>query len=192
MLHNWGRYTRQNSPRELSILLCISQLSQLTGRDRRTIAKLRRSSATAGSSYGEIAFITRKTGRRIVLPLVQPLSDYLASLRASDNPDAFIFPRAASANRTGTLSNQFRDILVSASLVEPRGHEARGKRPLTSARNERNFVSQPAPQRGNDAESLWRFRCTSARNCGTRKRRSLSPLHAMQRLPDVTNAIQRH
>src|SRR5436190_8379683 len=76
---------------------------------------------------GEIAFTARKTGRRIVLPLVQPLSDYLASLPASDNPDAFIFPRAASATRTGTLSNQFREILVDAGLVEPRGHEATGK-----------------------------------------------------------------
>src|SRR5205823_10479938 len=39
---------------------------------------------------GEIAFSARKTGRRIVLPLVQPLSDYLSALPASDNPDAFI------------------------------------------------------------------------------------------------------
>jgi integrase len=76
---------------------------------------------------GEIAFTTRKTGRRIVLPLVQPLSDYLASLPASDNPNAYIFPRAASAKRTGTLSNQFREILVAAGLVEPRGHESTGK-----------------------------------------------------------------
>ena len=76
---------------------------------------------------GEIAFTTRKTGRRIVLPLVQPLSDYLASLPASDNPNAYIFPRAASATRTGTLCNQFREILVAAGLVEPRGHEATGK-----------------------------------------------------------------
>jgi integrase len=75
----------------------------------------------------EIAFTTRKTGRRIVLPLVQPLSDYLASLAASDNPNAFIFPRAASAKRTGTLSNQFREILVAAGLVEPRGHASTGK-----------------------------------------------------------------
>jgi integrase len=78
---------------------------------------------------GEIAFTTRKTGRRIVLPLVQPLSDYLASLSASDNPNAFIFPRAASAKRTSTLSNQFREILVAAGLVEPRprGHKSTGK-----------------------------------------------------------------
>lgn len=76
---------------------------------------------------GEIAFTTRKTGRRIVLPLMQPLSDYLASLPASDNPNAFIFPNAASAKRTGSLSNQFREILVAAGLVEPRGHESTGK-----------------------------------------------------------------
>jgi len=76
---------------------------------------------------GEIAFTTRKTGRRIVLPLVQPLGDYLASLPASDNPNAYIFPNAASAKRTGTLSNQFREILVDAGLVEPRGHESTGK-----------------------------------------------------------------
>src|SRR5438477_7338812 len=80
-----------------------------------------------GLDTGEVAFSTRKTGRRIVLPLVQPLADYLASLPASDNPNAFIFPRTASAKRTASLSNQFREILVEAGLVEPRGHEATGK-----------------------------------------------------------------
>ena len=78
---------------------------------------------------GEVAFSTRKTGRRIVLPLVQPLADYLASLPASDNPNAFIFPRAAIAKRTASLSNQFREILVEAGLVEPlpHGHRSTGK-----------------------------------------------------------------
>jgi integrase len=75
----------------------------------------------------EIAFTTRKTGRRIVLPLVQPLSDYLASLAASDDANAYIFPHAASAKRTGSLSNQFREILSDAGLVEPRGHQSTGK-----------------------------------------------------------------
>jgi integrase len=75
----------------------------------------------------EIAFTTRKTGRRIVLPLLQPLSDYLSALPATDNPNAFIFPRAASAKRTASLSNQFREILVDAGLVEPRGHKATKK-----------------------------------------------------------------
>jgi len=78
---------------------------------------------------GEIAFSTRKTGRRVVLPLVQPLTDYLASLPVSDNPNAFIFPGAASAKRTASLSNQFREILVEAGLVQPlpRGHKSTGK-----------------------------------------------------------------
>ena len=79
------------------------------------------------SDSGEIAFTARKTGRRIVLPLVQPLSDYLASLPASDNPDSFIFPNAASAKRTGTLSNQFHTILVDAGLVPPRANVSTGK-----------------------------------------------------------------
>jgi integrase len=72
---------------------------------------------------GEIAFTTRKTGRRIVLPLVQPLVDYLSALPASDNPNAYIFPNAAAHKRTNSLSNQFREILADASLVEPRRHE---------------------------------------------------------------------
>jgi len=91
---------------------------------------------------GEVAFSARKTGRRIVLPLVQPLSDYLASLPASDNPNAFIFPRSASATRTGTLSNQFREILVAAGLAEPRGHAATGKgRSQARETNEISFHS---------------------------------------------------
>jgi len=78
---------------------------------------------------GEIAFSTRKTGRRIVLPLVQPLVEYLSALPASDNPNAHIFPNAATNKRTASLSNQFREILVHVGLVEPlaRGHKSTGK-----------------------------------------------------------------
>ncbi len=78
---------------------------------------------------GEIAFTTRKTGRRIVLPLVQPLVDYLSGLPASDNPNAYIFPNSATHKRTASLSNQFREILVDAGLVEPlpHGHRSTGK-----------------------------------------------------------------
>jgi len=72
----------------------------------------------------KIAFTAKKSGRRILLPLVQPLIDYLSGLPSNDNPNAFIFPRAASAKRTGTLSNQFREIMADAGLVESRTHEA--------------------------------------------------------------------
>src|SRR5436189_3936273 len=78
---------------------------------------------------GEIAFSARKTGRRIVLPLVQPLSDYLSALPSSDNPNAYIFASLAKHKRTASLSNQFREILVQAGLLEPlpRGHRSTGR-----------------------------------------------------------------
>jgi integrase len=76
---------------------------------------------------GEIAFTARKTGRRVVLPLMQPLSDYLASLPASDNPDAYIFPNSASEKRTSHLSHQFRKILADAGLIQPHTHERTGQ-----------------------------------------------------------------
>ena len=76
---------------------------------------------------GEIAFTAHKTGRRIVLPLVQPLVDYLTALPASDNPNAYIFPNSAKHKRTASLSNQFREILVDAGLVEPRDYKTTKK-----------------------------------------------------------------
>jgi integrase len=74
----------------------------------------------------EIAFTARKTGRRIVLPLVQPLVDYLTSLESTDNPNAYIFPNAAAHKLTASLSNQFRGILVEAGLVEARDYSTKG------------------------------------------------------------------
>jgi len=70
---------------------------------------------------------TEKSDRYLSQPLVQPLVDYLSALPASDNPDACIFPRAAKAKRTSTLSNQFREILVRAGLAQPRTHQSTGK-----------------------------------------------------------------
>jgi integrase len=82
----------------------------------------------------EIAFTARKTRRRIVLPLVQPLSDYLTSLTGSDNPNAHIFPKSAKHKRTASLSNQFREILVEAGLVEPRKYKSTDGKGRTHAR----------------------------------------------------------
>src|SRR5437773_9872052 len=76
---------------------------------------------------GEIAFTAHKTGRRIVLPLVQPLVDYFSALPATDNPNAHIFPNSAKHKRTASLSNQFREILVDAGLVEPRDYRTTTK-----------------------------------------------------------------
>lgn len=76
----------------------------------------------------EVAFTTGKTGRRMILPLAKPLRDYLESLPSTENPDAPIFQQAsASAKWTGTLSNGFYEVLVSAGLAEPRTKQSTGK-----------------------------------------------------------------
>ncbi|MEP7016005.1 MAG: site-specific integrase [Verrucomicrobiota bacterium] len=76
----------------------------------------------------ELAFTSRKTGRRIIMPIAEPLADYIESLRSTDDPAAFIFPTAAGhisrakSEQSATLSNQFYDMLARAGLVRRRSH----------------------------------------------------------------------
>jgi integrase len=76
----------------------------------------------------EIALTTRKTNRRILIPIAEPLLSYLTNVSSSDDPKAFVFPRAAARlvrcreEHSGGLSNQFHDILASAGLVQRRSH----------------------------------------------------------------------
>ncbi len=93
----------------------------------------------------ELAFTSRKTGRRIVLPLAEPFSAYLESLPAGDDPKAFVFPNAAGhiarakSEQSATLSNQFYDILARAGLVRRRTHE---KAKDGSGRSSRRVTSE--------------------------------------------------
>jgi integrase len=75
---------------------------------------------------GEIALVSRKTKRRLLIPLAEPLRAYLESLSAGDDPEEPVFPKARS-RRTGTLSNQFYEILVATGLAEKRNHRSQGK-----------------------------------------------------------------
>jgi integrase len=76
----------------------------------------------------ELALTTRKNNRRVLIPLAAPLADHLLNLPASDDPKGFVFPKAAGhierskAEHAGALSNQFREILASAGLVQRRSH----------------------------------------------------------------------
>ncbi len=65
----------------------------------------------------QISFVTSKTERRQHIPIAKPLRAYLETLPASDNPRAFLFPKAAACSRK---SNQFYDILADAGLVKER------------------------------------------------------------------------
>lgn len=146
---------------------------------------------------GEIAFTTRKTARRMALPLVQPLADYLASLPTSDDADSFIFPRAAKATRTGTLSNQFREILVAAGLLAPRSHAATGKgRSQARETSELSFHSLRHSavtmlKAGGVSDVLAREIVGHESAAVSRQYTHLTTddlRTAMQRLPDVTSA----
>src|SRR5262245_59284582 len=50
-------------------------------------------------------------------------ANHLSALLVNDNPNAYIFPNAATHKRANSLSNQFREIMADAGLVEPRRHE---------------------------------------------------------------------
>jgi len=97
-----------------------------------------------------VSFITAKTGRRLTLPLLKPLQEYVTSLPSSDNPDAPLFPKLAAAD-PATVSNAFYDeVLVEAGLATPRTkkntgkgrHAARKVAPLTFHSIRHTFVSQ--------------------------------------------------
>lgn len=70
---------------------------------------------------------TLKTNRRQILPLADSLFAYLAGRSAPKERGTSLFPRAAAATSTGSLSNQFYQILVTAGLARRRTHKATGK-----------------------------------------------------------------
>jgi len=74
----------------------------------------------------EIRFETRKTGRRVILPLVGPLLRHAEALPTSDDLSAPVHPRAFETfnkqGRSAALSNQFDDILSKAGLKVAKTH----------------------------------------------------------------------
>ncbi len=90
---------------------------------------------------GELAFVSRKTKRRLVIPLAAPLQAFLVDRAdASDDPKQPLFPKACAAKRISTLSNQFYDIMADAGLVESRKHRSNGTgRSARRAFNELSF-----------------------------------------------------
>jgi integrase len=79
---------------------------------------------------GEIRLTTRKTGRRLTIPIAGPLREYLVSLSGSDDLAAPLHPRSFGAlqkgGRAAGLSNQFVALLAQAGLREEQTHKGRG------------------------------------------------------------------
>jgi integrase len=79
----------------------------------------------------EVRLKTAKTGRRMVIPMAEPLRKHVEALPISDDPTAPIHPRAYGLmeiqGKSGGLSNQFADLLADAGLREKKLHRSEGK-----------------------------------------------------------------
>jgi integrase len=77
----------------------------------------------------EIRIKTRKTGKRLSIPIAPPLKTHIESLPAGH--EGYLHPKAAatvtSQKRSGTLSNQFADLLAQAGLRDKAPHRSKGK-----------------------------------------------------------------
>jgi integrase len=138
---NGSSSRRELSPEEIQRVLakCDEEWRGLvlfglyTGQRLGDLARLKWHSVdtSKGNEKWSLTLTTKKTGRRMYLPLVITLQDYLLDLTSIDDPSAPLFPRAhkvvAEQGRVGTLSNRFRDILVDAGLVELADHRAKRK-----------------------------------------------------------------
>jgi integrase len=70
---------------------------------------------------GELRLVARKTGKRLVIPLAEPLRKHLESLPAGDVPGAPLHPRAFAAltrskGQVAILSSQFSQLLAQAGF----------------------------------------------------------------------------
>ena len=74
----------------------------------------------------EIRFVTRKTNRQMIIPIIKPLRKQIEKLPAGDDPHQPLHPRAfASVQKSGevnTLSRQFYELLADAGLVPRKDH----------------------------------------------------------------------
>jgi len=79
----------------------------------------------------ELRFSTQKVGRRQIIPLAEPLVNFLSAMKAGDQADAYLFPKCAEVvvtkGRTSMLSAQFYEIMVAAGLAKVRVNKQASK-----------------------------------------------------------------
>lgn len=77
----------------------------------------------------ELRLNTRKTNRRIAIPLPEPLGEHILTLPCSDDPQAYLHPELAAfyEKQPSTLSNQFNKILADCGLRNTTAHQSKGK-----------------------------------------------------------------
>ena len=101
-----------------------------TGQRLKDVATL--TTANVDLDAAEIRLTTSKTGRRVELPLVPQLRDYVINNRLiSAGPNVPLFPHAfATVKKNGavqTLSNEFYELLVASGLAPTRSKANTGR-----------------------------------------------------------------
>lgn len=77
------------------------------------------------STAGEIRFVSRKTGRKMSIPIAAPLARHLDGMARPKDSSDFVHPESAAGieasleNRASNLSKQFRHLLIEAGLRPP-------------------------------------------------------------------------
>lgn len=96
----------------------------------------------------EIRFITRKTGKTMLLPIADTLRQHIVALADSDDPAAPLHPRAykklrqqKGPGRVGALSQDFGDLLAAAGLRTHRYEKYRSSRGSGRGRGVRRIHS---------------------------------------------------
>jgi integrase len=78
----------------------------------------------------EIRLTTKKTGKRITIPLGEALKAHILTLGTADSTDAPIHPRAndclGTDGKVTGLSGQFSNLLAQAGLIQKRDHKSKG------------------------------------------------------------------
>ena len=96
-----------------------------TGQRLGDLARLTWANIDPGLS--EIRFSTSKTGRRQIIPLAPPLRRHIEMLPAGENPSQPLHPTAfksvEKAQRVGTLSRQFDELMARAGLAVAKKHQ---------------------------------------------------------------------
>jgi integrase len=79
----------------------------------------------------EVRLVTRKTGKRLLLPIAGALRAHIESLDPADRPGVPVHPRAHASlkeqGRVNTLSNDFTDLMAQVGLRPSLPHKSRGK-----------------------------------------------------------------
>jgi integrase len=106
----------------------LIRLGLYTGQRLADLAALTWSNVDLESN--EIRLTTRKTDRRLTIPIAGPLREHLVSSAGKDDPAGPLHPKAFSTlskdGRAASLSNEFVGLLSQAGFREEQTHKGRG------------------------------------------------------------------